>query len=65
MKTSRDVTLQWATYFDAADQAGVSRLYGAIHISADDYEGRIIGAACGREAWAIARRYFEASARTG
>ena len=26
------VTLQWATYFDASDQAGRSRLYGGIHI---------------------------------
>ena len=35
-----DVTLQWATYYDAADQAGQSRLYGGIHIPADDFNGR-------------------------
>ena len=29
---TEDVTLQWATYFDAADQAGISRLYMGIHI---------------------------------
>ena len=28
-----DVPLQWATYYDAADQAGISRLYGGIHIA--------------------------------
>jgi hypothetical protein len=56
---SRDVTLQWATYFDAADQAGVSRLYGGIHIAVDDFGGRKIGAVCGKEAWTLALRYFE------
>lgn len=53
-----DVTLQWATYFDAADQAGVSRLYGGIHIAADDFEGRKLGAQCGKGAWELARRYY-------
>jgi hypothetical protein len=43
-----DVTLQWATYADAADQAGESRMFGGIHISADDIAGRLIGAECGQ-----------------
>ena len=59
---STDVRLEWATYFDAADQAGVSRLYGGIHISADDFAGRTLGAQCGKEAWALAKRYFDGSA---
>jgi hypothetical protein len=59
---TKDVTLQWATYFDAADQAGVSRLYGGIHVDVDDLEGRRIGAECGRGAWALAQRYFDGSA---
>ena len=33
-----DVRLEWATYFDAADQAGQSRLWGGIHIAADDFK---------------------------
>jgi len=53
-----DVPLEWATYFDAADQAGQSRLFGGIHIQADDFNGRIIGAQCGKDAWAMAQRYF-------
>jgi hypothetical protein len=61
---SRDVTLQWATYYDAADDAGLSRLLGGIHISADDLAGRRLGSACGREAWKLAHRYFEGSARS-
>jgi hypothetical protein len=54
----RDVTLQWATYGDAADQAGRSRLYGGIHIAQDDLDGRRVGALCGEQAWALATRYF-------
>jgi hypothetical protein len=59
---SRAVTLQWATYFDAADQAGISRVFGGIHIPADDLEGRTIGSGCGRDAWALAERYFRGDA---
>src|SRR5690606_32781503 len=44
----RDVVLQWATYADAADQAGISRLYGGIHVRSDDLAGRVMGSACGR-----------------
>ncbi len=47
---SEPVTLQWATYFDAADQAGISRLYGGIHIESDDLAGRMIGAICAKGA---------------
>ena len=55
---SEDVTLQWASYYDAADQAGLSRLFGGIHISADDVEGRRMGSICGKDAWALAQRYY-------
>ena len=60
---TKDVTLQWATYFDAADQAGISRLFMGIHITPDDLEGRKAGSTCGIEAWALAQRYFDGSAR--
>jgi hypothetical protein len=53
-----DVKLEWATYFDAADQAGQSRLWGGIHIQADDFTGREIGAQCGKAAWARAQTYY-------
>jgi hypothetical protein len=55
---TKDVTLQWATYYDAADLAGLSRLYGGIHIPADDFTGRKVGSACGIAAWARAQQYF-------
>jgi hypothetical protein len=58
---SQTVQLQWGTYFDASDQAGISRLYGGIHVSVDDLTGRRLGAQCGRAAWALARQYFDGS----
>jgi hypothetical protein len=54
-----DVTLQWATFADAADQAGVSRLYGGIHVRADDLAGRVMGAEVGRQAFDLARTYYD------
>ncbi len=56
------IRLEWATYYDAADQAGQSRLWGGIHIKADDLNGRIVGSACGQAAWVTAQRYFAGSA---
>jgi hypothetical protein len=53
-----DITLQWATYFDAADQAGYSRLYGGIHVRGDDFAGRVMGAECGERAWEKAQTFF-------
>ncbi len=58
------VTLQWATYYDAADQAGISRIFGGIHIRADDFAGRRIGSQVGKGAWALAERYFDGTARS-
>jgi len=53
------VTLQWGTYFDAADQAGLSRIWGGIHPPADDFAGRRVGAVCGLAAWSLARQFFD------
>lgn len=52
------MTLQWATYRDASDQAGISRLYGGIHVRADDFAGRIMGAEIGKAAWERAQVYY-------
>ena len=59
---STDINLEWATYFDASDQAGQSRLWGGIHIQADDFNGRVIGSACGIAAWELAQRYYDGTA---
>jgi hypothetical protein len=56
------VVMQWATYADAADEAAISRLYGGIHVPADDLRGREIGYDCGVGAWALARQFYDGTA---
>lgn len=50
--------LQWATYFDAADQAGQSRIWGGIHIEPDDLVGRRLGRDAGVGAIAKVRALY-------
>ncbi len=61
---TQQVRLEWGTYYDAADQAGLSRIWGGIHVSVDDLEGRKAGAKCGKGAWALAKKYFDGSVLT-
>ena len=61
---TEDLDLRWATYFDASDQAGISRLYGGIHIPQDDIEGRVIGSQVGLDAWELAQTYFDGTAES-
>jgi hypothetical protein len=53
-----DMSLQFATYFDASDQASLSRIFGGIHPPADDLAGRRIGHEVGPAAWKLAVAYF-------
>ncbi|MBX7207346.1 MAG: vanadium-dependent haloperoxidase [Verrucomicrobiaceae bacterium] len=55
---SANVDLQWTTYYDAADQAGISRRWGGIHPYEDDYHGRVIGAQVGVSAFNKAEKYW-------
>ena len=55
---SVDIELQWATYGDAADEAGESRRYGGIHVAADDVAGRGLGAEVATLVWSEAQTYF-------
>jgi hypothetical protein len=57
-----DIRLEWATYYDASDQAGQSRLYGGIHVQVDDFTGRTIGSQCGMAAWAKAQLLYSGQA---
>jgi hypothetical protein len=59
---STDVHLQWASYYDAADQAGQSRVWGGIHISTDDFVGRKMGSVVGKDAVRNAAKYFNGTA---
>jgi hypothetical protein len=51
---SSDITLQWATYQDAADQCSLSRIWGGIHAPYDDIPGRKIGIEMGPQAFQFA-----------
>ncbi len=48
---SEPLTIQCATYYDAADLTGIARLYCGVHIASDDFEGRKIGARVGVDAF--------------
>jgi hypothetical protein len=56
---SVDITFQWATYRDAAEQSSLSRIWGGIHPPIDDIPGRRIGEQIGQAAYAHALDYFE------
>lgn len=53
-----EIRIQWATWYDAADQAGQSRLWGGIHIWPDDEGGRRTGAQVGDLAVDKALTYY-------
>ena len=55
---TEDVTLQWARYVDAADQSGLSRIWGGIHPPIDDIPGRIMGIEVGNTAFDLADSLF-------
>ncbi len=38
-----EITLGWQTFTEAADEAGISRLYGGIHFDDGDLNGRALG----------------------
>ena len=56
-----DVTLSWATFSDAAKQAGISRRYGGIHFEQGDLDARATGRIAARMVWEKARAYWEGS----
>ncbi|MEZ5650394.1 MAG: vanadium-dependent haloperoxidase [Burkholderiaceae bacterium] len=55
---SQSMSLQWATYRDAADQCSLSRIWGGIHPPADDLPGRRIGRRIGEQAFDMAADLF-------
>ena len=58
---SETFDLQWATYYDASDEAGISRLYGGIHVAPDDGPGRIVGSQVGIAVYNLAKKYWDGS----
>lgn len=55
---SVDVTLQFATYKDLADSAGLSRIWAGVHPPVDDVPGRRSGVMIGDVGYAKAQSYF-------
>lgn len=53
-----DYTLDWPTFSGAADQAGLSRLYGGIHFKRGNEDGQKLGRSIGVHAWEKALFYF-------
>ena len=56
------VTLSWATFTEAANEAGISRLYGGIHFSDGNTAGLNLGRKVAQQAWLKAKSYWEGSA---
>lgn len=56
---SEDVTLQWATYRDAATETCLSRIWGGIHPPHDDMMGRVIGEKVGEKAFQKIQTHFD------
>jgi hypothetical protein len=52
------ITLEWETFTDAANEAGMSRRYGGIHFRAADLAGRLLGRLVAYQAWSKAQDYF-------
>lgn len=55
---STSIRLHWATFTEAADQAGISRRYGGIHFERGDLVGRATGTMIGMQAWKKAQSLF-------
>lgn len=56
---SAPVTLSWKTFTEAADEAGISRLFGGIHFTDGDFEGRKLGHKVGQAVYKHAAELIE------
>lgn len=52
------VTLRWDTFYEAADEAGISRRYGGIHFQDADLRGRAAGEQIGKQAFEWAELHW-------
>lgn len=57
-KPLNDIELRWETFTQAAEQAGLSRLYGGIHFKKGNEDGQKLGEAVAMCAWEKAQFYF-------
>jgi hypothetical protein len=54
-----NVTLSWATFSEASNDAGMSRRYGGIHFQTGDYHGRALGRQVAQFVWGTAQNYIK------
>jgi hypothetical protein len=57
-----ETTLAWDTFTEAADEAGISRLYGGIHFEDGDLNGRTLGRTVGEAAFETAALFWNGEA---
>ena len=53
------MTLEWETFTEAADEAGLSRIYGGIHFDDGDLNGRQLGREVGQAVWEEAQFFIQ------
>ncbi len=56
------LTLSWATFTEAANEAGQSRIYGGIHFDDGNIAGLELGRKVGAQAYTKAKSYWEGTA---
>ena len=60
-----NITLTWDTFSDAADESGISRLYGGIHFVEGDLNGRALGREVGNAVYQQAQFYINGGDGSG
>jgi len=58
---TQDITLSWPTFTEAANQSGISRLYGGIHIAAGNQDGLALGRKVGDAVWQKGQAFIKGS----
>ncbi|WP_217523288.1 vanadium-dependent haloperoxidase [Pleurocapsa sp. PCC 7327] len=58
MTPNDPVTLSWGTFTEAAEEAGMSRLYGEIHFSDGNIQSQIMGQKVGAKVWQRTQFYI-------
>ena len=56
---TQDLVLQWASFSEAAAEAGMSRVYGGIHFDNANNAGLAMGQQVGAQAFAKAKQYWD------
>jgi hypothetical protein len=55
---TNDITLRWTTFSEAAQQAGISRIYGGIHFDKANEDGQTLGRKVGAQAFDKAQQFW-------